>query len=472
MSKTSYIFCIICGIIFGFLLFIYPASVFYITAILVVSYFLYKKIDDSERPFILSIFYFGLFSRLAFIIVTHILSTHYGIGPKSITFPGMEGGAILPDDMGIHQRALALASVIRGIKLPELQTKVLLKFNAYGWSFHIYILGFLYYLFGAVPLLGKCINALFGVLTGIIVYFTAKELFGRRTAKLACILTLFYPTLFLWSIANLKDTVLIFMVSCSALSYVLFRKAAKARYLLLLLFLFFVVDLYRPGIIFILLFALSVSFILGIRWNCKRVLATVMAGLALLVAFGLYGNWPASIKSKLNRISISQLILQQGGVVASGGSSAYKIYPDRFYYMEGFDKDKYKDTPPITREEFVVSLTKGLVSLIFRPFPWEIDNVQKVFFYPVSVIYGVLFIFFIIGSLIGLRYRARESAFLILLFVTLSVFLALTSGNTGTMVRHRDMTTPIYIILSSFGIVQLLSRIQYRKLQDTGRDDV
>ena len=443
---------ILWGFIIGFLLFIYPAAVFYILAVIIISLFLYKKLDKDERSFILYIFYSALFLRLALIIVTHILSSYYGFGPKSPTFPGMEGGAIIGDDIGIHARAWALANMVKGAQLPEKQTRVLLNFGEYGWSLHVYILGIFYYLLGVVPILGKCINALFGVLTGILVYFISKELFGIKTAKLACILTLFYPTLFLWSISNLKDTLLIFILTFVVFCYIAFTKLRRAGYLLLLSLSFFLLAFYRLDAALILISIIIFFFVISIKWDYKRIVVAGIIGFFFLISGNIYNYCPSRIK---NKIILNNLISNQKGHVGSG-NSGYKIYPERFY--EG----NYKNAYPINIAEFTISLAKGFLSLFFRPFPWEIHNIYMVFYYPVSIIHIILLFFFVFGSLISLRYHMKQVNFLLLLSLIMLLSLSLSEGNVGTMIRHRDMVTPIYIIFSSFGIVQLLSRLKFR----------
>ena len=439
---------IVWGFIIGFFLFIYPAAVFYILAVIIISPFLYKKLDKDERSYVLNIFYAALFLRLVFIIVTHILASYYGFGPKSTTFPGMGGGGIIGDDIGIHQRAWALASTLRGVFLSEKAAKILLpldQFNQYGWSIHVYILALFYYLFGAVPLLGKCLNALFGVLTGIIVYFISRDLFGIKTAKLSCALTLFYPTLFLWSITNLKDTLLIFFLTLSIFYYVLFQRLKQPRILFLFLLSLFLFSAFRSHAIVITMLILLAILFINIKWNLKKALAV---GVLVMMVFS-----SGPIKQKLS-VYTYKLIEQQGASVSSGGS-VYKIYPARFYH-EGYKA--YNETVPIQGEELLASLGKGMLALVFKPYFSEINNIYKVSFYPIVVANIFLLFFFVMGTIHTLRLNCRSGIFLITLFSLISVLIALSEGNVGTMIRHRDMVIPIYMIFASFGMVQLFSR--------------
>jgi len=444
----------VCGIIIGSLSFIYPAALFFVAIIIIVVYFIYNRVDDNEKVFILRIFWIALFLRLVFIIVTHILSSYYGFGPKSLIFPGMEGGAIIGDEMGSHQTALSLIKTINGVPLSENEMKFLFKPGSYGWNPHIYILGFFYYLFGCVPILGKCINALFGVLTGITVYFITKESFGIKAAKLSCILTLFYPALFLWSISNLKDTMLIFLFTFIVYIYIVFYRSRKIEYLYLLMVSFLLINNYRLGLLYLLISAAAISFIINIRWKYKKFTATVVT-LALIMFVNIFSGYFSSyFRSMAEKTKVELLIRKQFGYVLTGGT-VYKIYPERVY--------EYKDFCSITKKEFVVSLFKGVLSVMFKPFPWEIDNRAKLLYYPISMIWNVLFPFFAVGLLVSIRYKFKDIVFLLSIFILTLVSFSLVEGNVGTMIRHRDMITPIYMIFSSIGISQLLSRQYFKK---------
>lgn len=455
-KKKEASFYTVWGIIIGLLLFIYPAALFYVTTIIIVAYFIYNRVDDHEKVFILRIFFFALLLRWVLIIVTHILSAYYGFGPKLDLFPGMEGGALIGDDGAIHRGSWALAKMISGVQLSEKEAKNLFNVGEYGWSLHYYLLGFFYYLFGYVPILGKCISALFGALTGIIVYFISKELFGIKTAKLACTLTVLYPTLFLWSITNLKDTTLIFLLILIAYSFIMFFKRRRIGYLFLLPVLFFSISYYRSGLLFLLILAAVTSFIINIRWKYKKFVISIVILAFFLNSHFIYKHCSNCVKSMPGKITIEKFIGIQRGNVNSGGT-VYKIYPERFY--------KLGDSKPINTKEVVISLLKGTLSLMFKPFPWEIDKKSILFYYPVSMIWDTLFLFFIIGLLVSIRYHFKDSIFLVSTFIIILVWLSLAEGNVGTVIRHRDMITPIYIIFSSLGIVRLLSQKQFGRVK-------
>jgi hypothetical protein len=443
------LFAVILGVLLGYLLCIVSYGyIFFLAISAIIAYLLYRQAQEREKSFIVWLFLSGLLLRLFFVILTVVLVSWLGFGPQSVSFPGLEGLSIVGDEVGIHQRAWALANTLKGARLPEIQAKSLLNFGQYGWSLQVNILGFLYYLFGIVPVLGKCLNSLFGVLTGILVYFTTKKLFGIKTAKLAGILTVFFPTLFFWSITNLKDSIFIFILTFVAFSFTSFLKTRKVKYLLLLALLLPLIALYRTGIIALLIIPMLVCALVNKKWLFAKVVVIFILSLTLLFNSQAHNYLLKKIREKDN---FSNIVMRQK---ANGDSaeSAYVIYPERFYNYH-----RYENVYPITVNELIPSFTKGFTFLMFKPFPWDIDNKAKLAFYPIAVLWLVLFPFFIIGLFFSFRKEYGSSIFLILLFLSIAIMLSLTEGNIGTMVRHRDMLTPIYLIYSSLGLIRMSS---------------
>lgn len=440
------IFYISVGIFFGFLAVIYPAAIFYFILVGFFAVLIFNKSESGQRRFLLNVFFIGLVLRLVAVLITHVLSVNFGLGARTPPFLDIHGGAIIGDDIGIHQRAWALTRLVEGSPLSSLHKDVLLRLDDFGENIHIYILSFFYYLFGDAPLLGKCFNSLLGVLTAILVYSIYKELFSRKGAKLACLLTAFSPTLFLWSITNLKDTAIILLLTLLLYSYVKLFSSRKIWYLLIpvLLFLF---NGYRGQLVLSIITGFIIALAYNIKWNPKRLFVLALVLTILLSGYLVCKPCKDRATIVFEKININFLIGFQKGYVDSGGT-VYKIYPERFYESSSAE--------PIKKIEIAGSLAKGLAFLMFKPFFWEIDNLSKLAYYPIGLAWGVLFPFFVVGFYIGSRYYLRKTIFLLFSFILIALVISLTEGNVGTMIRHRDMIAPIYIILASLGIIRLL----------------
>ncbi len=67
--------------------------------------------------------------------------------------------------------------------------------------------GIVYFFTGKSPLSLLFINCFAGSLTAIFIYYIAEEIAGKKAARISAILTAFWPSLFIWSVQNLKEPI-------------------------------------------------------------------------------------------------------------------------------------------------------------------------------------------------------------------------------------------------------------------------
>lgn len=90
--------------------------------------------------------------------------------------------------------------------------------NAYLFSPYVYLEAALYFVFGPQVLLMEFVNAGLAAATLVLIGRIANALFGRRPALAAMALVGFFPALVLWSSLNLKDALILILVSVVMLS--------------------------------------------------------------------------------------------------------------------------------------------------------------------------------------------------------------------------------------------------------------
>jgi len=93
----------------------------------------------------------------------------------------------------------------------------------------------------------------------------------------------------------------------------------------------------------------------------------------------------------------------------------------------------------------------GLFYFVFAPFPWMLGSIRQIVAMPEMLYWYTLMPAMVRGGRILLRKRGRESLFLLLLLISLSVGYAIGQGNIGTMFRHRAQVLPIFLILAAVG---------------------
>lgn len=102
----------------------------------------------------------------------------------------------------------------------------------------------------------------------------------------------------------------------------------------------------------------------------------------------------------------------------------------------------------------------------FEPFPWKIQSEAMLFSLPQMALCYFLIPFAILGLAISVRYRLRESVFLIIYFLIMTSALAVFGGNIGTIFRFRDVITPILLVFSSVGLISTFNSLNLKIVDD------
>lgn len=363
--------------------------------------------------------------------------------------------------------------------------------------------GLTYSLFGYDPIAVKLINSFLSVLTGILLFFLLKGIFSIETAKICLFLSLFWPSIFLWSVTGSKDPLTFFLITLMLYIFYRLRKhinffeflllliaLAATNYMkslllligisliimirliltrrnlspvLILLILMLVMKVASDSLrgmryhiflpLLMALFLSSAAF-LGKKWLVTLSVLFFCLGLFLPFYIVRYNNI-IDINSRF-AASTEVMIVTHRSQLAEA-SSGYRIYPDRFYSADYPDNSSDK----ITVAEFALSYIKGLSYALFSPFPWSVRAKAGLVIYFQIIFYYILFPFILLGILVALRYRWRDILPAVIFVFIISSMYALYEGNIGTVFRHRDLLTVLFIFFGAIGISKVLG---YRAL--------
>src|SRR6185436_4010306 len=90
------------------------------------------------------------------------------------------------------------------------------------------------------------------------------------------------------------------------------------------------------------------------------------------------------------------------------------------------------------------------------PLPWEVRSRSALAFLPEQMLWLVLVSFAAFGALFACRRDLLVAAQFFAHAAVAAVTVALTSGNVGTLVRHRGLALPYFVWLSAVGICELV----------------
>ena len=195
-----------------------------ISSILICLFILNSAIEKSnERIFLLNIFFLSLLLRtLSSFLLYNLVFIHTGTGLLGDAWSYSENGWKIVD---------MWVSGVRDIKY------------IYNYVRHISTSGTLsafdfwnamvYFFTGKSPLFITFINSLASSSTAIFIYYIALQLYNEKAARISAVLTAFWPSLFIWSIQDLKEPLSIFLIV--VLIWAILQLKTRFRFYLLLI---------------------------------------------------------------------------------------------------------------------------------------------------------------------------------------------------------------------------------------------
>ena len=440
-SKINWLVAIGLGLFLGVLSAFSPGALFSFSLALLIVFLINLLRDKEEKLFLTRVFIWGVSIRFFLLLLVQYFFMSQN---KRLSLDGVNKCVTFFGDDGMHTIVgWWYAQYASGANLSDYPLMVVLTgaLGDYGRSGYLYLVSLFYFIFGFSPISVTFINSIIGVLTGLIYYFIAREISGRKSAKITIILVTSFPSLIVWSIVNLKDSLFIFLTGNILWLFLLFLNKNKVRYLIMLAPLAMLQYTLRPWILLPTLFIFSLCYLL-IKKRIK------MAQIFLLTVILVIGS--LIFKESLNEIK-GKIINYHLGIVASGGFT-YHIY-DNWVYSGNIQ------TASVPCLEVIKGFFKGWLHFFFEPFPWKISSKLSLVSMPQMLIWYFLIPFSIVGILMQLRRNWKKSLVLVVYFVVIGSILSVTGGNIGTDFRIRDVLTPIVLLFSSIGLIRLLSSV-------------
>lgn len=449
VEKRTVALIVLLGIIFGFMLSSSSGCaamllVFTITGILV-----YRYSETSYKKFLLILFITGISSRVLFLFLTHIALV--ASGNFYINFLEYGYGYItsLFGDSGYYTfRSWWLSQLAQGIELPKEVFKE--AFVPYGTSNFLRVLAMFHSLFGFSPISSTLINCYLGSLTALLTFDMTKIMFNPRVAKLSSALVMFFPSLFIWSLTNLKETFVIFILILTLYSFIKFYSTRKKLYIFLLFISMALLPGLREGTLNIMLIIFSLTtFIIWKNTNFKKMILALSLCLLVLLNLGV-------VKHYLHKTML-HIANYHKGVITSGGY-VYQLLDAKFYIGENVQNVTYMD--------FIKMIPKGIIHFCLEPFPWHIESWSMLLIYPQMLLWYFMTFLSFIGVFLALKYCPRISMVLIVYLILTTLSLSITGGNIGTDFRHRDILTPIILIFGSLGLLKAIGKLNLKELPE------
>lgn len=297
-----------------------------------------------------------------------------------------------------------------------------------------------YYFTGKSPVSVIFINCLASSLTVIFIYYITKQLYNEKAAKISAVMTAFWPSLFIWSTQNLKESLSIFLTAILIWGVVQLKK--KFRFYLVFLMILASIALKELRLVSFSIFyavVLPLSLILFL-WKKNKVLFIFLIACAGLIAGILVNDYLIKTYSYSPMAIIKYL--HQMRTYRTYGNTAFLSNLDIF-------------NPVI----FVVCMPVMVLVAWLAPFPWQIGSMSQISAVPEMVLYYSLLPAMFLGWRFISRYKIREGGVIIVYIFIMMLVIAFIEGNIGTLFRHRAMVLPFMFILIAIGLDKMKFKI-------------
>lgn len=419
------------GVLFGLISAVSPGTVFDIILTITAIVLIYRFSDTDEKYFLVKLFIWGLLARVILLLLVRFILMH-----NDVWFPrfGVRTAYLFPDAGYYTVRSWGIAQHIMGVKMGDAMIGA--AYEGYGYSFYLHMMAFFYYLFGFSPISVTVINCIFSALTGIVYYFVAKDISNTRVARIAAAMIVFFPSMMVWSIENLKDPIFIFLMGVVLLAFVRLIKTGRPEYWILFFAAFFLQFLIRSKF-FILQSGIALWACFFYLQSKKRLRFSHFFALIICAVI----TWPF-LGPKL--VMIKRLLIGYHVGATSPVGFRYRLY-DKWVYTGGMDFNL------VGNFALLKATLLGWAHFFLEPFPWKIRSALSIASFPQMIIWYMILLFSVIGIFVQLKNNRKMTIPLLVFLLLVGTVFALTGGNVGTSFRMRDMLSPLIIVFSAVG---------------------
>ena len=429
----------ICGVILGVVYALSPLTVWFALAMILIVRAAVAGLEGQERRWVLTLLVVAIVLRVIAIGGLFALTNH-----AKVPFASFFG-----DEEYFIKRSLWLRNLSLGIPIHVADLKY--AFDEYSATSYLYVLAFVQVLVGPAPYGVHLLAVAFYISGTVLLYRTVRPPFGRMPALLGLGLLLFLPSLFAWSISALKDPVFfLLMASSLALAVKIARGPGVPRRLLAagaVTVLVVALETIRPGSGGLLSVA-SVAGGLAIAAAVSRPRLLIASMVAVPVLAGAVLKYP---EAQVKTYSAVKAAAQQHWVHVATTGYVYRLLDERFYPDRGeIDDMEFREAAA-----FVV---RALGRYVTVPLPWEVRSRWALAYMPAQIVWYILVALVPVGFVFGCRRDPFTAGLLLAYALAAAIVVALSSGNIGTLVRHRDLALPYLVWLSAVAMCELLSR--------------
>jgi len=432
------------GVLLGVAYTLSPLSVLSLAALVWVSIAASRGLSDNERRWFWSIISISVVIRLVAIALLFYTAD-----------PARPFASFFGDEELYKFRTLWLRNIGEGLRLSP--ADVIYSFDEVGNTGYIYVLAYVQALVGDAPY-GLHVMNMVLYLSGVLgLYRLARKAYGGAVAMAGMMLLLFLPTLVLWSISVLKEPMSVFMIAVELMCAIAIVRAPrwwqKALALLIVIASGAAMESLRTGGQLTAAAGTlgGLLLVLVLSRGRRLALAMIVAPVAIVIA--------ASLPAVQNRVlqNLRFAAMYHAGHVLTPGYS-YRLVSAGYYPR----RDELGQQMPIADAgQFAV---RAVWAYVTQPVPWEMKSRTLLAYLPEQMVWYVIALLSSFGIYAGLRRDLVSTSMLAAHAAAGIIIVALSSGNIGTLIRHRSLALPYLVWLSAVGAHEVIWRVTRQRV--------
>ena len=420
------------GILVGFAYTMSPLTVIAIALLVPLWKTGIASLSDSERRWFTAIFVVAIVTRFA------IIGGLFLSADASIPYANFFG-----DEEFFKRRTTWLLNL--GIGTPISPADYFYAFDETGKTSYLFVLTYVQALVGLAPYGVHVLNSLLYVAASVFLFRLVRPSLGALASLGGLVILLFLPSLFIWSISALKEPLYFFVVSLNLLAAAAVLRSERwwqrALALLAVIVGGYLLQSIREGGLAIAGAGLVGGAVLSFLVRRPRLLLAAAISVPLVMAIAL--TRPA-VQARAWSV-VHEAAHKHWGHVHTRGWT-YKILDDRIYEDRAM-------IPTMTPEEAGRFVVRAVYAYVTVPLPWQIESRGALAFLPEQMIWYLLIAMVPLGAIGGLRRDPSLVSLLIAHGAAVSLLVALSGGNVGTLIRHRGLAMPYFAWLAALGAV-------------------
>jgi hypothetical protein len=338
-------------------------------------------------------------------------------------------------------RTMWLRNIGQG--LPMSPADVIYTYDDVGHTSYIYALAFVQAFVGDAPY-GLHVMNMSVYMGGVLIFYRlARASYGRAVAMAGLIFLLCMPSLALWSVSVLKEPVNVLMIAVELVSAVLLVRAPrwwqKGLAAGVIVVSAVAMESLRQGGEITAAFGTIVGLLSAFVLSRGRRLVTALVVVPLAIV--ALAAWPPVQDRVMARVR-EAAVYHAGHVLTPGYS--YQLVDPRYYP----DRERLNQMTPSEAGRYAV---KALWAYFSQPLPRETWSRSMLAYLPEQVIWWVLALLLPLGICAGLKRDIVVTTMLSAHAAAAIAIVGLSSGNIGTLIRHRSLAMPYLIWLAAVG---------------------